>query len=306
MLLRLAPRAVPAFIACVGLSALALPGRCLADASYTISAFSSGNPQADIANLFGQEILKVGPDGTPILLPNDRDYSGPVPTGMAAGPLATPFRTSDDGHFGVGTTFEQPGGGANWAAFGVHDGVATPIALPASLAADPEHFSAAAAVNNSGMAVGTIGSNGDSRWNHAVVTGPGGSTWTDIGTLGGNFSSALGISNSGLVVGSSTVSPNSSGFHAFLYDGKTMLDLNTVIPPTSGWTLLSATGVDDEGRIAVYGTDGSSVHQLLLTPGTLPPPEPIPEPSTLALFGAAGALAWGVRRRRARAAAPAK
>ncbi len=51
-----------------------------------------------------------------------------------------------------------------------------------------------------------------------------------------------------------------------------MVDLNTLISPSSGWTLTAAGGMNDLGEIAGYGTIGGVTHAFLLTP--------VPEPST--------------------------
>jgi probable HAF family extracellular repeat protein len=63
-------------------------------------------------------------------------------------------------------------------------------------------------------------------------------TVTDLGTLGGPASSAWGINNTGQVVGESQIF-SSSPFHAFLYSGGIMADLNNLIPLGSGWELSS-------------------------------------------------------------------
>ena len=51
---------------------------------------------------------------------------------------------------------------------------------------------------------------------------------TDLGTLGGTESWAQGINASGQVVGSSYTTGNHA-WRAFLYNGSTMTDLNTLI-----------------------------------------------------------------------------
>ena len=88
----------------------------------------------------------------------------------------------------------------------------------------------------------------------------------DLGTLGGTESSASSINNSGQVVGDAYTS---SGKHrAFLYSGSgPMQNLNNLIPPSSGWTLISNCSINKMGQIACLGknTSGQS-HALLLTP----------------------------------------
>ena len=48
-----------------------------------------------------------------------------------------------------------------------------------------------------------------------------------------------------------------------------MLDLNSLIAPSSGWTLNSATAINDKGQIVGYGNDpANQSHAFLLTPAT--------------------------------------
>jgi hypothetical protein len=69
------------------------------------------------------------------------------------------------------------------------------------------------------------------------------------------------------------------------------LDLNTLLPPNSGWILTSATGINDAGQIVGYGIDPSGVYSgYELTPDS----NQVPEPSVLAFFGLVG-LCLGAR-----------
>jgi probable HAF family extracellular repeat protein len=97
----------------------------------------------------------------------------------------------------------------------------------------------------------------------------------DLGTLRGSDyprgifgSAATGINDSGKVVGYSGTSDGS--YHAFLKEsGQPMIDLNTLIPADSGWTIRSAEAINTDGKIAATGTkDGVGRHALLLTPTT--------------------------------------
>jgi probable HAF family extracellular repeat protein len=45
-----------------------------------------------------------------------------------------------------------------------------------------------------------------------------------------------------------------------------MLDLNAAIPQNSGWMLIEARGISDNGKIAGYGTINGVQHAYLLTP----------------------------------------
>jgi probable HAF family extracellular repeat protein len=115
---------------------------------------------------------------------------------------------------------------------------------------------------------------------HAFLSGPGGGPLQDLGTLGGTSSSATAVNDSGQVVGYSLIA--SVAVHAFLYSGGQMLDLNSLVAPGSGFTLVQANGISDTGYITGYGTapDGQT-HAFLLTPVTA-----VPEPSGLVLLGA--------------------
>ena len=63
--------------------------------------------------------------------------------------------------------------------------------------------------------------------------------------------------------------PSNNGYlayHAFVYEGGSMTDLNSLIPAGSGWVLRSATGVNDAGEIVGYGTYQGQLSGFLLTP----------------------------------------
>ncbi len=176
----------------------------------------------------------------------------------------------------------------------------------------PGNASEAMGVNDAGQVVGQYvasslpipGSNGSSAagWHAFLYQG---GRFTDLGTLkGGLLSWAVAINALGQVVGASSVTPSLYGFgHAFLYQNGTMTDLNNLIAATSGWTLQSATAINDKGQILGYGIgpDGQQ-ETFLLTPTSEPTPiaPQVPEPGTLAFFAlaAAGMAIRRARRRR--------
>jgi len=88
----------------------------------------------------------------------------------------------------------------------------------------------------------------------------------DLGTFESNSSEANGINDSGKVVGVSGTSDGSS--HGFFKEsGQPMIDLNTLIPPASGWTIDKARAINTDHKIAATGyKDGVGSHALLLTP----------------------------------------
>jgi hypothetical protein len=70
-------------------------------------------------------------------------------------------------------------------------------------------------------------------------------------TGGGTWSYAYGVNTSGWVVG------ESSG-RAFVDLGTGMLDLSALLPAWQRWSLVAARTIDDDGRIAAWGIDGSA------------------------------------------------
>jgi probable HAF family extracellular repeat protein len=77
-------------------------------------------------------------------------------------------------------------------------------------------------------------------------------------------SAALGINNSGQVVGYAPA--GNAPQHAFLYTNGVRVDLNTLIPPNTGWTLSSATAINDAGQIAGNGQINGRSHAFRLDP----------------------------------------
>jgi probable HAF family extracellular repeat protein len=88
----------------------------------------------------------------------------------------------------------------------------------------------------------------------------------DIGALGLGFVDDKGIgyeysypnavNNTGQVVGYSSYSEGKipKGNHAFIYYNKILTDLNTLLPPASGWVFENALAINDKGQVTVYGT----------------------------------------------------
>ena len=71
-----------------------------------------------------------------------------------------------------------------------------------------------------------------------------------------------------VVVGRATV-PSNTGYvlyHAFIWSGTTMEDLNNTIPVDSGWVLNEATGVNEAGVVVGNGTLNGQTRAFRLTP----------------------------------------
>ena len=121
---------------------------------------------------------------------------------------------------------------------------------------DPNPFNEATAINDLGEIIGydflPIGQHAY-FWSNGLMT--------DIGVLGidefgteNSFANA--INNKSQVVGYSSYSENgvAKGNHAFIYQNKTLTDLNTLLPLGSGWLLENALAINDKGLVTVYGT----------------------------------------------------
>lgn len=110
----------------------------------------------------------------------------------------------------------------------------------------------------------------------------------DLGALGYAYSVADGINKNGQVVGSAF---NATGTdHAFLYSGGHMLDLTSLLPSGSGWTLQDAYGINSLGQIVGDGVVNGQEEAFLMTP--------VPLPSSAWLFGTGLILVLGAVHRR--------
>jgi uncharacterized membrane protein len=116
---------------------------------------------------------------------------------------------------------------------------------------------------------------------HAFLSQDG--TSRDLGTLRtGRNSTAYGINRRGQIVGTGDVISSIDRIvdpftgrvtyrtnyedHAFLYDGRTMLDLNSLIQTNSGWTLSYAFDINEAGVVVGWGQLDGEWHGYLLVP----------------------------------------
>ena len=74
----------------------------------------------------------------------------------------------------------------------------------------------------------------------------------DLGVLGGLFSSGMAINNYNHVAGFSTIKPNDERVHAFLHNGRTMIDLGSLGQGGSYTDVSVALGINNKDQIVGY------------------------------------------------------
>ena len=169
------------------------------------------------------------------------------------------------------------------------DGVFTDIPTLGGL------YSTGQAINDDGWVVGdastTIDFGSGHTTRHAILFRDG--VVTDLGTFGGLYSGseAHDINGLGQIVGWASDALDTS--RAFLFEAGALLDLNTLIDPTLGWTLEEAYAINDSQQIAVTGCKAGGCYALRLDLVTA-----VPEPGTYLMLLAGMALVAGATRRR--------
>jgi probable HAF family extracellular repeat protein len=125
------------------------------------------------------------------------------------------------------------------------------------------HWSQAYAINNKGQIAGLAYTKNGSA--HGFIANCGTCPLKDLGTFAGSDSTvwAFGINDSGVAVGQSTFAGT---YHAFVYSGGKIKDLNGLMTGGSGWVLLEANGINSAGQIVGMGTFNGQEHAYLLTP----------------------------------------
>lgn len=120
-------------------------------------------------------------------------------------------------------------------------------------------------INSSGVIAGYSDSTGSGGNIIAVAWDPSGHIH-NLGTLpGGTSSSGNGINDSNQIVGFSSTATSTSDAMIWTQQGG-MKDLNSLIPPNSGWVLILANSINNNGLITGYGTINGANHAFLLTP----------------------------------------
>ncbi|MCC7203733.1 MAG: LEPR-XLL domain-containing protein [Phycisphaeraceae bacterium] len=124
---------------------------------------------------------------------------------------------------------------------------------------------------NAAYAVSQDGLIAGSAWNdqgqyHAFRATRSGNLWNvlDLGALGGAVSEALGVNDLGAVVGYATGADGQA--RAFVSYNDSIIDLNLLIDPLSGWTLTRAVDINNQGQIIGQGTYLGQPRAFLLTP----------------------------------------
>jgi probable HAF family extracellular repeat protein len=124
-------------------------------------------------------------------------------------------------------------------------------------------WSQAYAINNKGQVTGLAYTKNGSA--HAFIANCAPCPLKDLGTFAGSTSTVwgFGINDSGVVVGQSSFQGT---YHAFVYSGGKIKDLNVMIPAGSAWVLIDAESINATGQIVGMGTHNGQEHAYLLTP----------------------------------------
>jgi probable HAF family extracellular repeat protein len=131
------------------------------------------------------------------------------------------------------------------------------------------------AVNRKGNIVGVAGT---SPVSHAFFSSNFLLPAIDLGTLNpsdpNTASIAEGINSNDWVVGTSFANSTDLFPHAFLYNGTSMIDLNTRVVNGQGWLLTAASAINDNGWIVGTGLHNNRQEGFVLVPQLLNLPNP--------------------------------
>jgi probable HAF family extracellular repeat protein len=157
------------------------------------------------------------------------------------------------------------GNGTTAGAFRYFNGKMTSLGFPAGASA-----SSAFAIDSTGKLI--AGAIYIAATSHAALHKNG--IWVDLGAFPGALgTSARGVNSSAQVVGTAvfpvkSYHPFKPGKHVgFIYSNHTLVDLNTLIPTNSGFTITDALGTNDPGQILCNATNSSGAKRaVMLTP----------------------------------------
>ena len=148
-------------------------------------------------------------------------------------------------------------------------------------------YNYAQAINNAGRIAGFSEVADGSL--HAFIYEKG--VMTDAGSFGGMDMNIGDINESGTFVGWSSTRENTGIGFAYL-DG-TLVDLNTLIDPASGWYIDFAYGINDLGQVVANACRNGACTGVRLDPVSA-----VPEPAAALMLLPGGLVLTGVRRRR--------
>jgi len=134
----------------------------------------------------------------------------------------------------------------------------------------------AAAVNDSGLAVGYTHTANPSDGESAVIWSLTTLQPIVLPRLGGTYARATGVNSFGDVVGYSATASGEQ--HAFLWSSGALIDVNGLVDQSgSGWTLQAANAINDRGQIVGFAMNAlGQQHAFLLSP--------VPEPAEMLLL----------------------
>jgi probable HAF family extracellular repeat protein len=190
-----------------------------------------------------------------------RSGSQTIDLGTLGGSQASAYSVNDSGEI-AGSSVTAKG---DQHAFLYANGRMADLGVPAGAFA-----SGAKAINRNGEIVGDIFLN--TGPSHAALYSNG--AWVDLGAVPGAVSTqATGINGLGQIVGTAifpvrSYHPFRPGKHVgFIVSGGSLVDLNTLVPANSGFTITDAVGINDSGQILCDATNASGYeHAILLTP----------------------------------------
>jgi uncharacterized membrane protein len=216
----------------------------------------------------------VGGGFAGVINPNDSTAAQLVSGGSSTTLQFTPYAINDAGQI-VGLTVVDAHGGTDFHPVLYENGQVTD--LFSKVGSGEFVDGRAVAINTNGDVLITVQPMGGTEQSYIYHTSTG--TVTDLTALpGGSGMIAAALNSSDQAVG-----------NGFLYSNGSMRSLLGLLPVSSGWSNLNATGINDAGQIVGQGTfDGQQV-AFLMTPDAIE----APEPGTLAMWGLITAVAAG-------------